>query len=44
VAHKTKSYLEWDRNVERFSNNTETNRLLTYRYRAPHKLPEVRTV
>jgi predicted dehydrogenase len=44
VAHKTKSYLEWDRNVERFSNNTEANRLLTYRYRAPHKLPEVRTV
>jgi predicted dehydrogenase len=42
VAHKTKSYLEWDRAAERFSNNTEANKLLSYRYRAPYKLPDQR--
>ncbi len=38
VALKTKSYLEWDRGAERFTNNPEANKLLTYRYRAPYKL------
>jgi predicted dehydrogenase len=40
IAHKTKSYLEWDAKAERFTNNAEANKLLTYRYRAPYKLPE----
>jgi predicted dehydrogenase len=40
VAHKTKSYLEWDRTAERFTNNADANRLLSYRYRAPYKLPD----
>ena len=39
VAHKTKSYLEWDRAAERFTNNADANKLLTYRYRAPYKFP-----
>jgi predicted dehydrogenase len=39
IAHKTKSYLEWDRAAERFTNNTDANRLLTYTYRAPYALP-----
>ncbi len=40
VAYKTKSYLEWDRAAERFSNNTDANKLLSYRYRSPYKLPD----
>ena len=39
VAHKTKSYLEWDREAERFTNNEKANALLSYRYRAPYKAP-----
>ncbi len=39
IAHKTKSYLEWDAKAERFTNSAEANKLLTYRYRAPYKLP-----
>jgi predicted dehydrogenase len=38
VALKTKSYLEWDRVGERFTNNADANRHLSYRYRAPFKL------
>jgi predicted dehydrogenase len=38
VALKTKSYLEWDRASERFTNNPDANRLLSYKYRAPYKL------
>jgi predicted dehydrogenase len=41
IAHKTKSYLEWDSKAERFTNNPAANQLLSYRYRAPYKLPEV---
>ena len=41
IAHKTKSYLEWDAKAERFTNNPEANKLLDYPYRAPYKLPEV---
>jgi hypothetical protein len=40
VAHKTKSYLEWDRAAERFTNNADANRMLSYRYRSPYKLPD----
>lgn len=40
VAYKTKRYLEWDRTAERFANDSDANRFLTYRYRAPYRLPE----
>ncbi len=39
IAHKTKSYLEWDARIERFSNNPAANKYLSYEYRAPYKLP-----
>jgi predicted dehydrogenase len=39
VAHKTKAYLEWDRDKEQFTNHAAANRLLGYRYRAPYKEP-----
>jgi len=38
IAHKTRSYLEWDAKAERFTNSSEANRLLSYEYRAPYKL------
>ncbi len=38
IALKTKSYLEWDPKVERFTNNEGANRFLHYRYRPPYKL------
>jgi predicted dehydrogenase len=38
VALKTKSYLEWDRAAERFTNHADANRHLSYKYRAPFKL------
>jgi predicted dehydrogenase len=40
AAHKTKAYLEWDRTAERFTNSADANKLLSYRYRAPYKLPD----
>ena len=40
IALKTKSYLEWHRTSERFTNNPQANKLLNYEYRAPYKLPE----
>ena len=39
IAHRTKSYLEWDRAAERFTNNADANRFLSYRYRAPYRMP-----
>jgi predicted dehydrogenase len=39
IALKTKSYLEWDGAKEQFTNRPEANKLLTYQYRAPYKLP-----
>jgi hypothetical protein len=41
IALQTKSYLEWDGNSERFTNNADANRLLEHRYRAPYELPRV---
>jgi predicted dehydrogenase len=38
IAHKTKSYLEWDARAERFTNNRDANQWLHYQYRAPYKL------
>jgi predicted dehydrogenase len=39
IAHKTKSYLEWDGKAEQFTNNQAANKHLSYPYRAPYKLP-----
>lgn len=41
IALKTQTHLQWDRKTERFTNSEAANRLLSYHYRAPHKLPEV---
>lgn len=38
IAHKQRCLLEWDAANERFTNNTEANRWLSYQYRAPYKL------
>jgi predicted dehydrogenase len=38
IAHKTRSYLEWDGRAERFINNEAANRYLSYKYRAPYRL------
>jgi predicted dehydrogenase len=38
IAHRTRSYLEWDANSEKFTNNEAANRHLQYKYRAPYKL------
>lgn len=39
IAHKTRSYLEWDAKVERFSNSEVANKLLRYEYRSPYQFP-----
>jgi predicted dehydrogenase len=39
VAYKTKSYLEWDSKNEKFTNHPAANQMLSYKYRAPYKLP-----
>jgi predicted dehydrogenase len=39
IALKTKSFLEWDAQSERFTNNPAANKLLSYEYRKPYKLP-----
>jgi predicted dehydrogenase len=39
IAHKTRTYLQWDREAERFTNNDAANGLLSYEYRAPWRLP-----
>lgn len=41
IALKTKSYLEWDGKNERFTNNDSANKLLSYTYRSPYRLPSV---
>lgn len=41
VAYRTRSLLDWDAQAERFTNNEAANKLLSYTYRAPYKLPEV---
>jgi predicted dehydrogenase len=38
IAHKTKTYLEWDARAERFTNHEAANKYLQYKYRAPYKL------
>jgi predicted dehydrogenase len=39
IAYKMKAFLEWNGKTERFTNNAAANRLLSYQYRAPYKLP-----
>jgi predicted dehydrogenase len=39
IAHRTRSYLEWDAQAERITNHPEANKLLSYEYRAPYQLP-----
>jgi predicted dehydrogenase len=39
IALKTKSYLEWDANAEKFVDNAAADKLLRYDYRPPHRLP-----
>ena len=38
IAHRTKTYLEWDAKAERFTNHEAANKHLLYKYRAPYKL------
>jgi predicted dehydrogenase len=39
IAFKTHSVLDWDSKAERFPHAPEANKLLSYQYRAPYKLP-----
>ena len=39
IAHRTKSYLEWDAKAERFTNSEAANKMLSYEYRKPYRLP-----
>jgi Oxidoreductase family, C-terminal alpha/beta domain len=39
IAHRTRAYLEWDAKAERFTNHEAANRLLSYEYRPPYRLP-----
>lgn len=39
IAHKTRALLDWDGKAERFTNHEAANKLLSYTYRAPYRLP-----
>jgi predicted dehydrogenase len=39
IALKTRSVLDWDSQAERFRGHSEANKLLTYKYRSPYRLP-----
>jgi len=39
IAHRTKSYLEWDAKAEQFRGNEAANKLLRYEYRKPYEFP-----
>jgi predicted dehydrogenase len=41
IAHKTRTCLQWDAGTERFTNSEKANKLLTYEYRQPYRLPSV---
>ena len=38
IAHRTKTYLEWDAKTEQFANSQAANKHLSYPYRPPYKL------
>ena len=40
IAHRTKSFLQWDAKSERFTNNEQANERLRSDYRKPYELPE----
>jgi predicted dehydrogenase len=39
IAHRSKAYLEWDAMAEQFLHNAAADKLLSYKYREPYKLP-----
>ena len=39
IALKTRSVLDWDGKAERFTNSAAANKLLSYEYRKPYRLP-----
>ena len=39
IALKTNSVLDWNPQAEKFQHHPEANKLLSYQYRAPYKLP-----
>lgn len=39
IAHRTRSFLEWDSKAEQFTNNTTANSMLKCDYRKPYELP-----
>ena len=39
LAHRTRSFLEWDEKAERFTNSAAANKLLSYEYRKPYEFP-----
>jgi predicted dehydrogenase len=41
IAHRTRSLLDWDAKSERFTNNEDANKLLSYAYRKPYELPKI---
>src|SRR5205085_2473707 len=41
LAGDRKRYLKWDGERERFTNDDQANKLLSYEYREPWKLPEI---
>jgi predicted dehydrogenase len=40
IAHRTRSFLEWDAKTEKFTNNESANKWLRSDYRKPYELPE----
>jgi hypothetical protein len=38
IAHRTRSFLEWDAKTEKFTDNASANQWLHYRCRSPYKL------
>lgn len=39
IAHRTRKYLEWDGQAEKFTNDVSANKLLRYQYRKPYEFP-----
>jgi predicted dehydrogenase len=39
IAHRTKSFIEWDAQAERCTNNAAANKMLSYVYRKPYVFP-----
>ncbi len=39
LAHRTKSFLEWDAQAERCTNSPAANKMLSYEYRKPYVFP-----